>query len=80
LVLTRGGGDNCGNTTINRGLRGGEREGGREADAIVTVIVALEAAETMQRATTTGWEEGDKATAFTKQQAPTPAEVQVLKG
>jgi hypothetical protein len=51
-----------------------------EADAIVTVIVALEAAETMQWATTTGWEERDKATAITKQQAPTPAEVQVLKG
>ena len=46
MVLTRGGGDNCGNTTFNRGLRGGKREGGREADAIVMVIVALEAAET----------------------------------
>jgi alkyl hydroperoxide reductase subunit AhpC len=80
VVLTRGGGDNCGNTTINRGLKGGKREGGREADAIVTVIVALEAAETTQRATTARWEERDKATALTKQQAPTPAEVQVLKG
>jgi len=46
----------------------------------VTVIVALEAAETMQRATTTGWEESGKATAITKQQASTQAEVQVLKG
>ena len=80
MVLTRGGGDNCGNTTINRGLRGEKREGGREADAFVTVIVALEAAETTQRVTTAGWEERDKATAITKQQAPTPAEVQVLKG
>ena len=76
-MLTRGGG---GNTTINRGLRGRKREGGREADAIVMVIMALEAAETTQRATTAGLEERDKATAITKQQAPTPAEEQVLKG
>jgi hypothetical protein len=46
----------------------------------MTVIVALEAVETTQRATTAGWEERDKAMAITKQQAPTPAEVQVLKG
>ena len=61
------------------GTEGGT-EGGREADAIVTVIVALEVVETMQQATTSGWEESDKATAITKQQASTPAEVQVLKG
>ena len=80
MMLARGGRDNRGNTTINRGLRSGKREGGKEADAIVTVIVALEVVETMQRATTSGWEESDKATAITKQQASTPAEVQVLKG
>ena len=58
----------------------GSEKGGREANAIVMVIMALEAAETTQRATTAGWEERDKATTITKQQAPTPAEVQVLKG
>jgi hypothetical protein len=57
-------------------LRGGNREGGRAADAIVTVIVSLEAAGTKQLAKTAGWEERDKATAIPKQQAPTPAEVQ----
>ena len=80
MALARGGGDNRGNTTINRGLRGGNREGGRAADAIVTVIVSLEAAGTKQLAKTAGWEERDKATAIPKQQAPTPAEVHVLKG
>ena len=75
-MLARGGRDNRGNTTINRGLRSGKREGGKEADAIVTVIVALEAAGMMQQVTTAGWEERDKATAITKQQVPTPAEVQ----
>ena len=54
----------------------GWEKGGREADAIMTVIAALEAAETMQRAKTAGWEERNKATAITKQQAPTPAGVQ----
>ena len=59
------------------GWEKGGREGGRcncDSDC------GMEAAETTQRATTTGWEERDKAMAITRQQAPTPAEVQVLNG
>jgi hypothetical protein len=42
----------------------------------MTVTAALEAAETTQRAKTAVWDERNKATAITKQQAPTPAGVQ----